>query len=131
MGYYIRYIITDEREITLPVLESNLKRIDTQYSISNIQKTPRESGDLMYDNEVYGQIEINLSGDGLFEEELEERGPQEVWGEAPKGVGISNFAFEIIEPQLVSGIISELGIYNPMIFVEELKRNYSWMFENQ
>ncbi len=59
MGYYMRYISTDEQEITVPMLESVLKSLDPQYSIANVQKPPRESGDLMYGNEVYGQIEIN------------------------------------------------------------------------
>ena len=72
MGYYMRYISTDEREITIPSLESVLKRVDPRYSITNVQKTPRESGNLMYGGEIYGQIEINRPGDELFEEEVEE-----------------------------------------------------------
>jgi hypothetical protein len=54
------------------MLESILRSLDPQYSIANAQELPRESGDLVYGNEVYGQIEINRSGDSLFEDELEE-----------------------------------------------------------
>ncbi len=68
----MRYISTDEQEITIPVLESALKQIDSRYSITDVRKSPRESGDLMYGDDVYGQIEINGPGDGLFEEELGE-----------------------------------------------------------
>jgi hypothetical protein len=72
MGYYMRYITTDKQEITIALLESVLKQIDPQYSIANAQTTSSQSGDLMYGNEIYGQIEINSAGDNLFEEELEE-----------------------------------------------------------
>jgi len=72
MGYYMRFISTDEQEITLSLLESALKLVDPQYSIANVHKTPREFGDLMHGNDIYGQIEINQLGDNLFEEELEE-----------------------------------------------------------
>jgi len=63
-----------------------------------------------------------------FEEEIEKRNPKEIWPTAPKGVLIHNFAFEKIDPNLITGIISELGIYTPTIFVEEVKRAYPWMF---
>ena len=51
-----------------------------------------------------------------------------MWQNPPKGVKIMNMAFERIEPNLVTGIISELGIYKHNIFSEELKRRYYWMF---
>jgi len=63
-----------------------------------------------------------------YEEEIEKRGAKEVWAEAPRGVTVSNYAFEKINPDLVAGIISELGIYKPEIFVEEVKRTYPWLF---
>jgi len=63
-----------------------------------------------------------------YEEEIEKRKPTEIWPTAPKGVKIDNFAFEKVNPDLITGIISELGIYKPTIFVEEVKRAYPWMF---
>jgi len=63
-----------------------------------------------------------------YEEEIEKRNFREIWPTAPKGVQIHNYAFEKIDPELITGIISELGIYNPTIFVEEIKRAYPWMF---
>lgn len=62
-----------------------------------------------------------------FEEEIEERPPVEVWNKPPKGVKIDNHAFEIIAPELVSGVITELGVYPPQMLVEEIKRFYPWM----
>ena len=63
-----------------------------------------------------------------FEEEIEKRPAKEVWPAAPSGVRIDNRAFEKVNPDLVTGIISELGVYTPEIFVEEVKRAYPWMF---
>jgi ribose 1,5-bisphosphate isomerase len=63
-----------------------------------------------------------------FEEIIEKRFADEVWKNPPKGVKISNYVFEIIDPNLVTGIISELGVYKPETFVEEVRRKYKWMF---
>jgi len=63
-----------------------------------------------------------------YEEDIEIRKSTEIWKKPPKGIKIDNYAFEKIDTNLITGIISELGVYRPEIFVEELKRNYSWMF---
>ncbi len=62
-----------------------------------------------------------------FEEAIERREPKEVWDKPPKGVKISNIAFEIVAPELATGIISELGVYSPTTFIEEVKKNYPWI----
>ena len=61
-------------------------------------------------------------------EKIEERGPEEVWPNAPKGIKIKNYAFEKIDPELITGIVSELGIFKPRIFIKEMKRRYSSIF---
>ena len=63
-----------------------------------------------------------------YEEKIEKREAKEVWKKPPKGVKISNLAFEKVHPNLIMGIISELGIIQPEAFVVEVKRKYSWMF---
>lgn len=65
------------------------------------------------------------------EEAIESRNSKEVWDKPPKGVVVKNFAFEKINPELVSAIISELGVYQPETFVEEVKKKYPWMFSRQ
>ena len=72
MGYYMRYISVDEREISLAALENLFKQSDAAYSFVDIQPLPRESGTLTYQHEPYGVIEINKPGDGLFEDEIQE-----------------------------------------------------------
>jgi ribose 1,5-bisphosphate isomerase len=62
-----------------------------------------------------------------FTEEIEERKSSEVWKNPPKNVVIDNHAFEIIGPGAISGVITELGVYEPHILVEEIKREYPWM----
>jgi len=58
---------------------------------------------------------------------LEERNPDEVWKERPKGVKISNIVFEIIEAKLITGIVSELGILPPEALATEVKKRYPWL----
>ena len=60
---------------------------------------------------------------------IERRSGKEVWDRAPKkGVEISNIAFERVHPDLISAIISELGVYTPEGFVTEVKKTYPWLF---
>ena len=63
-----------------------------------------------------------------FNEEIEKRNPDEIWKNSPKNVKIANYAFEKIDPNLVTGIISEIGIFNPTIFLEEIKTKYPGLF---
>ena len=65
-----------------------------------------------------------------FEEEIEIRQAKEIWDNPPKNVKIYNYAFEQVDPSLVAGVISELGIYKPQIFIQEVKKKYDWMFKN-
>jgi ribose 1,5-bisphosphate isomerase len=64
-----------------------------------------------------------------FSEEIEARIGKEVWKNPPKNVKIDNYAFEIIDPELITGVITELGIFEPRVLVEEIKRAYSWMIK--
>ncbi len=63
-----------------------------------------------------------------YEEEIEKRKAKEIWKNPPKGVTINNFAFEKVSPGLITGIISELGIYKPHVFMQEVRVNNRWMF---
>lgn len=62
-----------------------------------------------------------------FGEVIETREGKEVWEKPPSKLKIDNHAFEIIDPNLISGVISELGIYGPRTFVEVVQKNYPWM----
>ncbi len=60
-------------------------------------------------------------------EPIEKRSSKEVWDKPPKGVEISNIAFERVDPDLIAAIISELGVYTPENFVSEVKKTYPWL----
>jgi len=71
VGYYMRFISVDEREISLSILESALKQKSAAYLIERDEESDA-SGVLTYDGDVYGEIEVNHAGDEIFEEEIEE-----------------------------------------------------------
>lgn len=73
-------------------------------------------------------FKINSSSVIGKEEVIEQRGASEVWPKAPKGVKIENPAFERIEPENITAVISELGVNSLPAFIEEAKQNYQWMF---
>jgi ribose 1,5-bisphosphate isomerase len=62
-----------------------------------------------------------------FEEIIERRSKREVWENPPRNVQIDNHAFEIISPNVVTGMITELGVYRPEVLVEELRNRRSWL----
>lgn len=63
------------------------------------------------------------------EEQIEQRDPNEVWENPPKGVKIYNPAFEITSPDMFTGVITELGIYKGESLIDAVKEEYPWMFK--
>jgi len=61
------------------------------------------------------------------DEKIELRDTSEIWKDIPENVKIKNYAFEKINPNLISGVISELGIFKPEVFVSEVINKYPWM----
>jgi ribose 1,5-bisphosphate isomerase len=64
-----------------------------------------------------------------FEEVIEERDPKEVWPDTPKGVTIFNPAFEIVSPDIITGVITEIGIFKPESIVNRIAVVYPWLVE--
>ncbi len=62
-----------------------------------------------------------------FEETIGTGNLKNVWMNPPKGVMIDRHSFEMIDPEMITGIISEFGVYRPEIFIEEVKRLYPWI----
>jgi hypothetical protein len=82
MGYLMRYISTDGREITLSMIEAALKAVDPSYAIANVEVD--DLGDLMYGDTQCAIIEINRPGDDMFEDDLAEF--QDLVGKGDTGV---------------------------------------------
>lgn len=68
MGYYMRYFTSDARPVSLSEMEAGLRLFDPAYGIT----TEGDSAELRYGDGLYGVIEINRPGDGLFEDEIAE-----------------------------------------------------------
>ena len=71
MGYYMRYIVNEDKGISLNMIETALRRKDPNYSLAN-QAPAQEYAELLLGTEIYGALEINRRGSELMNEELEE-----------------------------------------------------------
>lgn len=58
---------------------------------------------------------------------IEERPPEEVWENPPEGVKVRNLAFDRIEPQHITGIITELGLCSPKEFAARVGKAYPFL----
>jgi len=61
---------------------------------------------------------------------IEKRSPKEVWRNAPKGLKIINFAFDIVPAKFIKGIICEKGLIKPTQIKKTIKEFYPWIFTN-
>ncbi len=60
-------------------------------------------------------------------EPIERRDQGEVWPRAPAGVHILNLAFERVDPDLITAIVSELGVFPPEVFIQEVRKAYPFL----
>lgn len=60
-------------------------------------------------------------------ETIEERSPDEIWINPPKGLEIRNPAFDITRRDHIHGLISEAGIISPHSIIETAQRFYPWI----
>jgi ribose 1,5-bisphosphate isomerase len=58
---------------------------------------------------------------------IEERDSKEVWNKKNKYLKIRNPAFELIQPEYITSIVSGLGIQKPKKLVKKIKKTYSWI----
>ncbi|MDY6775374.1 MAG: hypothetical protein SV253_04765 [Halobacteria archaeon] len=58
------------------------------------------------------------------ERRLERRDPDEVWEEAPDGVDVVNYAFELVPNDVLEGIVTEIGVIEPGEFGERVESEY-------
>lgn len=67
----MRFVVADEKDVCLSKINSGLKQVDAAYAIE-FDNDADDAGDLTFNGDIYGALEINRPGDGLFEEELKE-----------------------------------------------------------
>ncbi|HMT08254.1 MAG TPA: hypothetical protein PKA82_09635 [Pyrinomonadaceae bacterium] len=71
MGYYMRFISKNDLSKVLNDLERHLKGIDANFKFER-SNDEDSAADILYRNEPYSQVEVNVPNDGLFEEEIGE-----------------------------------------------------------
>jgi hypothetical protein len=63
MGYYMRFLLEDERPLSLDIIMVGLRAVDPGFALS-------AGGELTRSGELLAQLEVNLPGDGLFEDDI-------------------------------------------------------------
>ncbi|HEX8251099.1 MAG TPA: hypothetical protein VF599_23195 [Pyrinomonadaceae bacterium] len=128
MGYYMRFIVTDEKKVSLTELESGLRQTDADYRIDKGENEERE-GVLIHSEAVYGELSVNEPKDGLFDEEIEEL--KEFLEEADESAAkekvseVLNRAKSLIAIRVLS---QSRGIEETF---EKLDPVWNWLFENR
>lgn len=60
---------------------------------------------------------------------IEKRDGKEVWPDAPEGLEIINYAFDLVPAKFIRGIITEFGIIKPEEIHDAIKKHYPWMLK--
>jgi methylthioribose-1-phosphate isomerase len=60
---------------------------------------------------------------------IEQRPGKEVRADAPKGLDIINYAFDMVPAKFITGIITEYGIIKPKDIKKVVKKQYPWMMK--
>lgn len=60
------------------------------------------------------------------EESIKEKSSKQIWEKPPARVKVHNFAYEKINPKLITGIICEFGIVKPKEFSLKVKEKYGF-----
>jgi len=71
MGYYMRFIVDDEKDVGLDRIAAALKEADAAYQLAAWDRE-RERAELCCGEDLYGEIEVNRKGTELMDEEIEE-----------------------------------------------------------
>jgi hypothetical protein len=70
MGYYMRFITGDERDVGFDQIEAMLVSVDSQYALQRSQFEFEQVTDVFYGGVLIGQIEINEVDDEIFEDDV-------------------------------------------------------------
>lgn len=103
-------------------IRSNWDTINKVWSFS-IALSAWHSGIPLYI--VWSLLKLDMTGEIW----IETRDGKELWPEAPEGLKILNYAFDMIPAKCITGIITEFGIIRPENLIKEAKQRYPWMLE--
>lgn len=71
MGYYMRFILTSAEPPQMDDLRAALRSISLDYALIGSDDDPLYA-ELMFGGACLGEIEINLPGDDIFDEDIDE-----------------------------------------------------------
>jgi hypothetical protein len=71
MGYYIRFIVYNEKDITLDAIEDGLKDIDSKFNLAEWDREC-EYAEMRHGDDLYGELEICRLDQDDVDEEIEE-----------------------------------------------------------
>jgi len=83
-----------------------------------------------YDVPVYicaDSWKLNSEAIKEHEKSIELQPKEQLWPKAPRKVTVLNYGFEKINPKLITGIITESGIYKPHYLIHEIKKQCPWI----
>lgn len=71
MGYYLRFILTEARPVSLASLQDALQTIDPQYHL-RVDSFDDMTGELAFGDNIIGTIELNTADDDIFREDIDD-----------------------------------------------------------
>lgn len=131
MAYYMRFLPEQAAELTLDALEAALQAVNPDYALVNRQYGTYDAADLMFEGEIYAELEINRLGDDLFADEIAELVDElDQWTfDDPEEQQIQASLRQRIgeKQQLVSAMIlfGDSGLEDGIQFIEPL---WNWLF---
>jgi len=73
---------------------------------------------------VVSLLKIKKGVYNILDIPIEIRSCNEVWADAPKGLDIVNFAFDVIPSEFITGFITEFGVLKPEEIKDVVAKNY-------
>jgi len=120
MGFYMRYIATDDQSVSLEEIGTAIQSVDPEYSIIDEE--------VHHGAELYGEIEINLRGTELCDEELGElaESVEDIQGENKQQVLDS-----LRDAKSIVAVRVLWQERNTEDTLEKLDPIWNWLFENR
>src|SRR5262245_14801059 len=124
MGYYMRYISADARPLELSELARVLAEQNPAYDL----RFEQNEGTLHYGETVIAQLEINLPGDGMFDEELAEL---REFAEDADGAALSPVPQVLRQAAGLLAVRVLWGTGESETTLQRLDPIWSWLFEHR
>ena len=122
MTYFMRFIYKTGEPITIAEIEAALKARDDKFVIYG-DAADEEAGDLMYGEDLYGELELNTVREIMFQEDVQELSDQIAELHEPAAPYVRNLLADATGMVVLR--VGEMGHYN----AEKLDVLWDWLFE--